>query len=216
MGKECKECKKIFPDTKEYYYTFPSSGYVYKICHTCRLNRLKKYKKICLCCGKEFKAWEKKGKFCSKHCASKTIYKTRLIGKEGILLNNNGGHKKYKKDKNLEKKRLEKLREFNTIHGMTDTRFYNIWCGIKVRCLTKGHHSYKYYGASGIKISKRWLSFENFKKDMFDEYLKHVDMHGEKNTTIDRINPYGDYTKNNCRWATHKIQASNKKIHYKK
>jgi len=39
----------------------------------------------------------------------------------------------------------------------------------------------------------------------------YVDEYGEKNTTLDRINPHGDYTKDNCRWATWTQQQTNKR-----
>lgn len=46
---------------------------------------------------------------------------------------------------------------------------------------------------------------------MYESYLEHVKKHGERNTTIDRIDSDGNYSKSNCRWATYKEQGRNQK-----
>lgn len=58
----------------------------------------------------------------------------------------------------------------------------------------------------GIKVCNRWKkSFINFLKDMGNRpSSKH---------TIDRINPHGDYTPENCRWATLLQQSHNQRVH---
>jgi len=96
----------------------------------------------------------------------------------------------------------------NTKHGMADTRFNRIFGYIKVRCCNKNNKNFPKYGGRGIK--NEWKSFEDFRNDMYEEYLKHVEVYGEKNTTIDRINGLGNYCKENCRWATIKEQQNNK------
>jgi hypothetical protein len=90
-------------------------------------------------------------------------------------------------------------------HGHTKikrTPTYNSWRAMKQRCLNKNHDKYYNYGALGVKVCKSWLKFENFLKDVGAR---------PKGKTLDRINPNGDYEYNNCRWASNKTQARNKK-----
>ena len=63
--------------------------------------------------------------------------------------------------------------------------------------------------AIGVKVCPEWNTFEPFFKWAIEN--------GYKDTlTIDRINPYGNYEPSNCRWATTKEQAINKRKNYKK
>jgi hypothetical protein len=100
----------------------------------------------------------------------------------------------------------------NRIHGMSKTRFHKIWEGMLQRCTNKNSTAYFLYGGRGIKILNNWKKFINFKNDMYQSYLDHVNKFGENNTTLDRINVDDNYCVNNCRWATWKQQNNNKQI----
>ena len=99
----------------------------------------------------------------------------------------------------------------NTTHNMSKTRFNSIYRDMKRRCLNKNVSNYKNYGGRGITVCDRWLKFENFKEDMYEEYLRHTYKFGEKDTTIERINNDGNYDPFNCKWATRLEQMKNQK-----
>ncbi len=101
--------------------------------------------------------------------------------------------------------------EIRTKHNDSRTRFYRILIGMKGRCLNKNNTHYSYYGGRGITICDEWLEdYGNFKNDMYESYINHVDQYGEENTYIDRIDVDGNYKLSNCRWATKKQQTINR------
>jgi len=95
-------------------------------------------------------------------------------------------------------------------HGHGHSRLNNIWSGILTRIRNSNATDFKYYGGKGITISENWLIFEGFLKDMEKSYKYHCKKHGEKNTTIDRIDSARGYSKDNCRWSTYRVQNNNK------
>lgn len=85
--------------------------------------------------------------------------------------------------------------------------FYRKYRQVLQRCGNKNSSSYKNYGGRGIKCE--WESFESFEDDMYESFSEHSKIYGGRDTTLDRIDVNGNYSKNNCRWATQKEQTRN-------
>lgn len=69
------------------------------------------------------------------------------------------------------------------------------------RCSDPNATSWEYYGARGIKVI--WKNFEEFLADMGPTF--------KRGLTLDREDNDGNYEAENCRWATAKQQAVNKR-----
>lgn len=104
---------------------------------------------------------------------------------------------------------LEARIKAKTTHGMSNTRFYRIFQGMKYRCESRNCPHYAGYGERGIRVE--WDTFESFRDDMYKSYLTHCEKNGGKNTTINRIDNDGNYCKLNCEWSTVKFQARNRR-----
>jgi hypothetical protein len=88
-------------------------------------------------------------------------------------------------------------------HGMYNTKVYHAWISMKGRCLNPRHPEYPNYGGRGITVCQRWKdSFENFLADMGVPF---------PSLSLDRIDNSLGYSPDNCRWATVKQQANNKR-----
>jgi hypothetical protein len=85
---------------------------------------------------------------------------------------------------------------------LTTTAEYEIWCGIKKRCLNKRNHAYMRYGGRGISICDLW-------RTDFTAFLAHIGPRPGPEFSIDRINNDGNYEPGNVRWATAATQGRN-------
>lgn len=91
------------------------------------------------------------------------------------------------------------------------TPIYHCWIEMIRRCMKPQAQAYKFYGARGIQVCDRWLLFANFLEDM-GEKPKGRTASGKRSLfTLERLNNDGDYTPENCIWATMSQQNANKR-----
>jgi AraC-like DNA-binding protein len=83
------------------------------------------------------------------------------------------------------------------------SRVYLIWAGMRQRCLNPKAPNYANYGGRGIKICERWSLSKNFIDDMGHP--------PSPSHTLDRIDPNGDYSPENCQWADVITQQNSKR-----
>lgn len=104
----------------------------------------------------------------------------------------------------------ERSSERNTTHGMSNTRLFHIWTGMNGRCYCHGHNAYSRYGGRGIGVCDEWRhDFEGF-------YNWAMSTGYDDSLSIDRINNDKGYEPSNCRWATPKQQANNRRNNRRK
>ena len=95
----------------------------------------------------------------------------------------------------------------NTTHGLSRSRVYSIWEGMKARCTNPSSTYWHRYGGRGISFCERWQKFENFYADVGDPP---TEAH-----SLGRVDNDGNYTPENVRWETPEQQNHNKVLNHK-
>lgn len=98
--------------------------------------------------------------------------------------------------------RKDTITKNNITHGLSHTRLYTIWCGMKERCYNSNSTNYQHYGGKKITICSEWLnSFQAF----YDWAMENGYKDG---LTIDRKNSDDGYSPQNCKWITQSENAT--------
>jgi len=92
-------------------------------------------------------------------------------------------------------------------HGLSYHPLYQVWKGIKARCLNPNNRAYRHYGDRGITIASEWLHNPQAFIEWVEEHLGPRPLE----TSLDRIDNDGDYEPGNLRWATRSQQVRNRR-----
>lgn len=154
-----------------------------------KIARLTLIKEIPACRGR---SWE-----CVCDCGKKLIVKESLI-RNGVI-------------KSCGCLKEEYAKKGNVVHGYNKSRIQRIYSSMIARCYNKNHTHYKNYGGRGITICEEWLG-----KDGLKNFGNWALQNGyNDNLSIDRIDNYGNYCPENCKWSTPLEQQNNTRYNYK-
>ncbi|AMX93736.1 MULTISPECIES: hypothetical protein [Mesorhizobium] len=106
---------------------------------------------------------------------------------------------------------VDKNREIRTTHGLSHTREWRIWAGMKNRCLNPRVKRFSDYGGRGIKVCDRWLHGDG-ERGGFECFITDLGMRLSSKHSIERKENDGNYEPGNVAWATRPEQAKNTRV----
>jgi hypothetical protein len=89
-------------------------------------------------------------------------------------------------------------------HGMSNSRLYRVWQGMRGRCYCPSNTSYKFYGARRVTVCEEWSKFIPFMNWALSTGYK-------QGKSIERIDGTQAYSPNNCKWIPLSQQAKNRR-----
>ncbi len=103
---------------------------------------------------------------------------------------------------------VDKNRELRFIHGGSHSAEWNIWQGLKNRCLNPNLKSFENYGERGIEVCERWLIGTETKRP-FECFLADMGKRPSNDYSIERRDNDGPYSPDNCFWILSAKQPRN-------